>query len=128
MTGILNGALAGLARLRAAGYEFPETSESQRLKAEYRQSQDTTAQFLSLFTEVDLARRDWHLDSGRLYSAYSEFCRQSGYLPLNDQAFGMRLNKLGLPPARRVREGDRMARWRDGIRFLRAEEDGLLLS
>ena len=103
LSGLFNRAMAGLQRYRERGCRFRDLAESERLKAEYRQSQDTAALFLE-----DVCRRDpqaW-VAAAELYRAYGLWCQAKGYrLDQDENAFGQRLTRLGLPKSEQPMRG-----------------------
>jgi putative DNA primase/helicase len=118
LPGILNLALAGLDRLRGAGFEFPEPAASRALKADYWHSQDSAKQFLEACCDCDAANPDWWSVPAELHRRYSTWCKEAGYQPLNVDAFGKHLTRrLGYPPKRARRVGSETMDVRYGIRL-----------
>jgi putative DNA primase/helicase len=118
LPGILNLALAGLDRLRANGFEFPEPAASRALKADYWHSQDSAKQFLEACCDCDPANTELWCAPADLHRRYSAWCKDAGYQPLNVHAFGQHLTRrLGYPPKRSRRVGGEPMDVRYGIRI-----------
>jgi putative DNA primase/helicase len=93
LPGIFNWALEGLERLQKRGFKFPRVRESEKLKADYRQSQDTIAQFVGDECELDETLTVLSRDFLR---AYAMWCKdfQAGR-PQTSTAIGRTLRKMG---------------------------------
>ena len=120
LPGILNWALDGLDRLCARGWKFAIPEESKRLRDDYLKSQDSAAQFLdSSDCETDQKSTDLWCVPADLHKVYTSWCKTAGYQALNICDFGKHLTKrLGYPPVRSRKIGDRVVSVRYGIRIV----------
>ncbi len=89
LDGIFLWALEGLKRLRERGY-FILTDEMGKAIEEYRQENNSLFSFVEEICKLDLMAS---VSKAALYLAYSSWCKDNGYKPLNKKRFGMELIK-----------------------------------
>jgi putative DNA primase/helicase len=119
LPGILNWALDGLDRLRERGWKFAIPEESRRLRDDYLKSQDSAALFLDAECETDPESRELWCVPADLHRVYVEWCRKTGYQPLNICEFGKHLTKrLGYRASRSRKIEGRVIDVRYGIRIV----------
>jgi putative DNA primase/helicase len=89
--GLLNWALAGLARLQKRG-RFQSAPAIQAAGETFHHANDLVAQFVA-----DQAQRqpDGSIQGSQLYSAYSAWCRQNGHPPLSGNGVAAEWERLG---------------------------------
>lgn len=89
MSGVLNFALAGLSKLIKRGYLPPSVGNDETMD-EFKMESDSVYEFFRENIEVDL-KKETFIANDKLYSAYKEFCRDSGRFALNKVGFSKRL-------------------------------------
>ena len=90
LSGLLNQALVGLARIRE-GHRFTDAESLRQAANEFRESTDPVAVWLGRATVAE--PEVWVL-KGTLYQAYADAARKEGVTPLTANAFGRALGKL----------------------------------
>lgn len=107
--GILNWCLAGLRAYRAGGLPHPEAIRAATL--EYRSASDQVGEFLD---ECTMPVPGHRLRVSDLYTAYSQWSRDSGEHAMSKRTFGQRLGERGFRSSR----GNGGTRFWVGLRVL----------
>jgi putative DNA primase/helicase len=92
LPGILNWAIEGLADLVDNGKVFAEPSGSAEMKKALRMDFSPIREFLTECCER-VSDDEW-VERGELYSAYREWCYDTGRFPLNRDGFGRDLRSV----------------------------------
>lgn len=85
MPGILNWALAGLARIRKSK-QISESCNAQIASKEYREEVNPVLQFLS--ENYESANDEHYVECQEAYNAYRFWCTENGFKPVNSANFG----------------------------------------
>lgn len=91
LPGIFNWALEGLARLVARG-SFEEPESVRETVSEFRSSANPTQKFL--LDHVELGEKEDSIPSADLYSQYSKWMKDNGYLALGESTFGSDIRRV----------------------------------
>src|SRR5262249_48724771 len=121
LPGILNWALAGLARLRKNGWQFTRSKASSAAVEEHRKESNPAR----LFLIENYAPGVGEVQSMQLYQDYRKWAQDTGHsYPLSDQVFAREV-KRAFPDVEKVRQrvnGQKATVWR-GIRPVDAPAD-----
>ena len=90
LSGLLNHALSGLARLRRTG-QFTMTTATQLASTEFRASADSVAAFLAEECRLGVGAR---IARAALWSAYRRWCEENNRRALSAQRFHRRVREL----------------------------------
>ncbi len=112
--GILNWAIAGLARLREQG-DFTASRVSEEATDDYRIDSNPVKEF---FTSYLQEMTEGGIDSEKLYELYTHWARKNGNRPFGNRQFGKEL-KREFPKSKRkrVREGKILKYRYEGLQF-----------
>ena len=88
----MNMVLDGLKRLKTNGV-FTSSSTSEKLKAEYRESNSMCSVNEFVKDECNVGE-EYTVDCAELYNSYTNYCKQFGFKPVNNINFGKRLVKI----------------------------------
>ena len=102
LSGIFNWAIVGLRRLRNQG-GFTRSAVGEVALREYRQESNPARTFLDENCLCDAQRR---VPCKNVYAAYTEWCRECGYRPLDEAQFGKEV-KRAVPNGERRRPRER---------------------
>lgn len=121
LSGILNWAIAGLARLRARGY-FKEPPESVTAKSRMLHASEPVRGFVDECCTIEI---DARVDKSTLYPIYREYCIDTGAPPMPIERFSERLHEIyaAVVPSKRRTKSDGRRPVFAGIRL----NDGMLM-
>lgn len=88
--GILNWALAGLARLQANHYCFSRSPQSEAALDAYRIAGSSVLSFIDELCTIDSSTQ---APASQLYHAYQNYCQDSGLKPVSQKRFWMELKE-----------------------------------
>lgn len=118
LPGILNWAIAGLARLRAQG-GFTESEVMQQAIQDYQEEMNPARAFLLANFETN---QGTSLESPDIYKFYRKWCEENGHHPLSSGIFGKEVRRV-FPTAERhqkTQSGNKTWCWK-GIKFSQDE-------
>ncbi|MBI4856729.1 MAG: hypothetical protein HY818_08315 [Acetobacterium woodii] len=98
--GILNWALAGLARLQANQYRFSNSTQSDAALEDYRIAGSSV---LSFVDELCVIKNQTQVSATELFQAYAHYCQDSGLRSVSQKRFWMEL-KEAFPELEKIRE------------------------
>lgn len=120
VSGILNWAIAGLARLRQVG-EFTKPEVSQAAIESYKASANPAAEFLNDFVGKESGS---NIYTSEIYSLYVHWCQKNNYRPMANNTFGLEIRrKFGIEKKRKRMAGE-MPYVYENLKFLVEEIEG----